>query len=45
MMRSQLTSISLETMALLHGTLLAVVFVGCSLTALARIRPAVGDTA
>jgi hypothetical protein len=34
-----LTSISLETMALLHGTLLAVVFVGCSLTALARVRP------
>ena len=44
-----LTSISLETMALLHGTLLAVVFVGCSLTALARIRPgarpADGETA
>lgn len=34
-----LTSISLETMAMLHGTLLAVVFVGCSLTALARVRP------
>lgn len=38
---ARLTSISLETMALVHGTLLAVVFVGCSLTALARIRPAV----
>jgi hypothetical protein len=38
--RAGLASISLETMALLHGTLLAVVFVGCSLIALARVRPA-----
>lgn len=38
--RAGLTSISLETMALLHGSLLAVVFVGCSLTALGRLRPA-----
>ncbi|MGE3913892.1 MAG: YndJ family transporter [Chloroflexota bacterium] len=35
-----LTSVSLETMAMLHGTLLAVVFVGGGLTALARLRPA-----
>ena len=36
--RAGLASISLETMALLHGTLLAVVFVGCSLLALGRLR-------
>jgi hypothetical protein len=43
--RAGLTSISLETMALLHGTLLAVVFVGCSLLGLARVRPAPHDAA
>jgi hypothetical protein len=37
--RAGLASISLETMALLHGTLLAVVFVGCCLVALARLQP------
>lgn len=35
-----LTSVSLETMALAHGTLLAVVFVGGCLLGLARVRPA-----
>lgn len=33
-----LASISLETMALLHGSLLAIVFVGGGLTALARVE-------
>jgi hypothetical protein len=35
-----LASIGLETMALLHGSLLAIVFVGGGLTGLSRIRPA-----
>jgi hypothetical protein len=34
-----LASVSLETMALLHGPLLALVFVGGGLAALARLRP------
>jgi hypothetical protein len=34
-------SVDLETMALLHGPLLAIVFVGGGLTALAQVRPGV----
>ena len=37
--RGGLGNVSLETMAHVHGTLLAVVFVGVGLIALARIRP------
>jgi hypothetical protein len=37
--RSGLGDVSLETMAHVHGTLLAIVFVGVGLIALARVRP------